>query len=376
MKVKTLIISILGILVVSSVSPAQDAVALEPVSSFEAQAEPTAGPQARGSRRLNTTLATRTPAPEIPTVVKIFQLKYANAENLAALIGNLFRMQVQTDYRLNRLIVNATKEQLISIESLIAEMDVPDIEASTPRDIQNFVYRVYMFETSSGDRDMKSFSMILRTSTHVPSQELLDTTADKELQISEFFQSNDFNEPQVEIQIQGKAASNESLKRMVNGLAPKSHIIELKWDDDETFTNNIASAQYTQLSEQMQKHIRKFLGDDIWTVGYWFGNLSAPGEVQAPIGPWTMKLRLDTESDRMLEFDVNVEIPDEINPFFHTQLGREQKDEILSNTIRAKIGKPILIGYNRESYGSRKMGAMVIVPEVDMIQSEEIKSNF
>ncbi len=29
--------------------------------------------------------------------------------------------------------------------------------------------------------------------------------------------------------------------------------------------------------------------------------------------------------------------------------------------IRAKIGKPIIIGYNRESYGTRKMGAMVIV---------------
>jgi hypothetical protein len=39
--------------------------------------------------------------------------------------------------------------------------------------------------------------------------------------------------------------------------------------------------------------------------------------------------------------------------------------------IRAKIGKPIIIGYNRESYGSRKMGAMVIVPEMDTIQVKE-----
>jgi hypothetical protein len=40
----------------------------------------------------------------------------------------------------------------------------------------------------------------------------------------------------------------------------------------------------------------------------------------------------------------------------------------LSNKIRAKIGKPIIIGYNRQSYGTRKMGAMVIIPETETIQ--------
>ena len=41
----------------------------------------------------------------------------------------------------------------------------------------------------------------------------------------------------------------------------------------------------------------------------------------------------------------------------------------MSNMIRAKIGQPIIIGYNRESYGTRKIGAMVIVPEADPFQS-------
>jgi hypothetical protein len=59
---------------------------------------------------------------------------------------------------------------------------------------------------------------------------------------------------------------------------------------------------------------------------------------------------------------------------FDRQLGRERSDEILSNTIQARVGKPIIVGYNRPSYGTRKMGAMVILPEADTIQIEEAGS--
>ena len=355
----------------------------QPEPSFEQTAQEPPGPQAPGSPRQNATPATpvaRTPrsmAPtpaSTPTEVRIFQLKYTNAEEMARLITNVFRTQVNADYRLNRLIVNATEEQIESVESLIEAMDVADSEASTRGDIQNFVYRIYMFEIPSVDEGMKPFSMILQTSARVSSQELMNAVADKGLQISELLQSDDGRgEQETEILIRGKAASNESLKFMVDRF-PDSRITELKWDDDETFTDKIAAAQYTRLPEQMQKHIRKFLGDDIRTVGYWFGNSSVPGTVEAPIGPWRLNLRLDTESDRMLELNVDVEVPGEMHRF-DRRLGRERNDEILSNTIRAKIGKPIIIGYNRESYGTRKMGAMVIVPEADSVQSDTADTN-
>jgi hypothetical protein len=304
----------------------------------------------------------------------IFELKYTDAEELERLISNVFSIPVNVDYRLNRLIVNATKEQIESVESLIQAMDIADSEASTPHDIQNFVYRVYMFEIPSGNQNMRSFSMILQTSARVSSKELSVAAADVDLQISEFLQINDgLSEPQAEILIRGKAASDEAFKRFFEKF-PESHITELKWDDDETFTDNIAAAQYTQLTEQMQKHIRKFLGDDIRTVGYWFGNSSVPGEVQAPIGPWTLKLQLNAASDRMLELSVDVEVPGE-RYRFDRRLGYQRNDEILSNTIRAKIGKPIIIGYNRQSYGTRKMGAMVILPEEDAAQSNVSETN-
>jgi hypothetical protein len=399
MKLRTLIVSILGILLASNLSLAQDARVPEQELQEPAfsqsdspplpQSEPSfkevtaqAPPQTPRSRQYielaterSTTIpplrTPQSPRSKIPTEMRIFRLRHIDAVDMASMVDNVFMIQVYADERLNNIIVNARPEQMGSIENLIEASDVPDPEASTLPDVQNLVYRVYMFEIASGDEGMKPFSLILQAPPEVSTMQLLDAARANELQISGFCLSDERDrDGKAEILIQGKAASHSSLKQIVYTEIPESRIKELNWDDAETFTNEIAAAQYTQLSEQMQKHIAKLLGDDIRTVGYWFGNSSIPGEVQAPIGPWTLNLQFDTESDHMLELGVEVELPREIHNF-DTRLGRQQNDEILSNTIRAKIGKPIIIGYNRESYGTRKMGAMVILPEADTVQLSE-----
>jgi hypothetical protein len=400
MKIRTLIISILAVLVVSNASPAQVAEAPEqepqepalqesdslPLpqteSSFVAQAATAPTPGIPRQRWPNATPAPTQPgvstktAPKSTAVLRIFELKYAEARELARLIGNIFRIQVDIDYRLNRIIVNATQEQMENIESLIEATDVEAPEESTPRDVRNLVYRIFMFEISSKDKDedMKLFSMILQTPAKISSVEFLQAAEEGKIHISDFLISDEQeNEQQVDILIRGKAPSTESLTQIV-GLT-ESRIKELKWDDDETFTSGIKAAHYSQLPAQMQKYLQRFLGEDIVTVGYWFGSSSVPGDIEAPIGPWILNLRFDTESDRMLELDVEVEVPREMY-HFERRLGHERSNEILSNTIRAKIGKPVIIGYNRESYGTRRMGAMVIIPEVDTIQLEAGEKSF
>ena len=392
MKIRILTVFALAILSLSNLSMAKDGktpepafgesyspdpMRPEPLSEVQATApsrpqEPisprrTAAPQARTPASLRPpVLSTPPAASEGPTVVKIFELEHASAVDMSNLMMGVFRIRVSVDSRLNCLIVSTTQEQMESVENLIAAMDVAAPEASTSRDAQDLVYRVYMFEIPSEDEGMKSFMLRLQTpspdpmqpnpsSVGVSARELLDAAVDKDLRIIEFVQTGgESPDSEIETLIQGKAASDESLRRLVEKF-PASRITELRWDDDETFTSKIAAAHYSQLPEQIQKHIHKFLGDDIRTVGYWFGNLSAPGSVEAPIGPWILNLRLDAESDRMLELLVDVELPSAVG------------NDILSNTIRAKIGKPIIIGYNRESYGTRKMGAMVIVPEEDSL---------
>lgn len=383
MKVRTLCTTILILLLVSSFSLSQEPtppesmpeepLLVESSSPGQLREEPTS----RGSYSVEMS-ATRRPRGNSSSgemVTQIFKLKHFPAEDLEHLIVDIFsinRDKVHSDSRSNRLIIQATKEQMDDVQALIEKLDVADAELEGTQAIQNLVYRIYMFEIPSKDQGMKSFSMILQTPSQLPSTKLLDAAAEKGIQISDFLVSDgeqDVPDRDVEFLIQGKAPSNESIKQMVEGIA-ESQIKELKWDDSTTFTSGIEAAHYSRLPQQVQKHIKKFLGDDIETVGYWFGSSSVPGEIEAPIGPWMLRLELEAESDRELELRVEVDVPEK-NYDFDRRLGRERADEILSNTIRAKIGKPIIVGYNRQSYGARKMGAMVILPEADMIQLEE-----
>ncbi|MCP4257659.1 MAG: hypothetical protein GY774_09065 [Planctomycetes bacterium] len=349
MKTRTLFAVIfLGVLLVSSLSMSQETPPPEPPTK-EQSIDPNSS--------------------ESELLTEIVALEYFPVEELRTLISHMFRIRnIYSDRRMNRLIIQVTKEQRNHIMNLIEELDVPDPDGAGTQEAQNVIHRIYMFEIPSRDVDMRPFSMILQTSGQFSSKELLNAVADKSLRISEFLQSDDGRgQQETEILIRGKAASNASLKFMVDRF-PDSRIMELKWDNDETFTNNIAAAQYTQLPEQLQKHIIKFLGKDIQTVGYWFGSSSVPGEIEAPIGPWMLNLRLD-KMDRNLELRIEVEALKEMSNLFR-QLGRD-RDDILSNTMTAKIGKPIIIGYNRQSYGTRKTGAMVILMEIDTVQLSE-----
>ena len=394
MKIRTLLTAILGLFVTTSLSLSQEAASPEPMLEETLSAEPSSPEpasqepllaEASSPEPLQQESPSRSPSPAKPlpgrrssrarsssgeTVTRILTLKYFPTEEMRLLTVDIFGIhpeKVHSDRRANRLILQATKAQMDNVMSLIQELDVPAPDLKRGHAVDNLVYRVYMFEIPSGDQDLKPFSMILQTPAQLSSTILLDIAMAQKIHVSDFL-IIDERDSENDILIQGKAPSNESIKRMVKEISD-SQIRELRWDDDETFTRNIEAAHYSRLPTQMQKHIQKFLGENIVTVGYWFGSSSVPGEVEAPIGPWTFQLELSLESDRTLELRVEVEALKERSDF-DRQLGRERSDEILSNHILVKVGKPIIIGYNRQSCGTRKMGAMVILPQVDVIESE------
>jgi len=123
------------------------------------------------------------------------------------------------------------------------------------------------------------------------------------------------------------------------------------------FTAAVPVAQLSQLPESLQQHIHKFLGEEVQTVGYWFGNASFPGGVTAPIGPWSLELKTEPARGTGFRAEIQVSQPPE--------LIADVSRVVLSNSLEDKIGKPIIIGYNRESYGTRTMGALVIILEAD-----------
>ena len=357
MKTQTLFAVILATLLTPYLSWSQESTPLQPIQTQPSYQQP------------NTAIV-KSPIPDSETVTKIFELKHFPAGDLETLIVNIFGIksgQIQSP-RLDLLIVQATKKQMQDIEALIQELDVEQTESETSQKTESFIYRIYMFETAPENPGLKPFSMILQTHPQLSSS-ILEVAAAVNIQVSDFLITDERGD-EIDILIQGKALSDESIREMINSITD-SRIKELKWDDGETFTNNIDAAHYSHLPVQLQDHIENFLGNNIVTTGYWFGNSSVPGRIEAPIGPWIFRLELEQETGRTIELRVEVLVPDERHSF-ERQLGREQSNTILSNTIQVKAGKPIIIGYNRQSYGTRRMGAMVIIPEADMTGSKDI----
>ncbi|MGE5296107.1 MAG: secretin N-terminal domain-containing protein [Solirubrobacterales bacterium] len=288
--------------------------------------------------------------------VMIVNLKYYSASEMSNILQALSQdeeMRIIVDENANRLILRAPERQMSQLVALIEQLDVPT--ESAPQ-TQSLLCRVYMVELPAKPSDLKPFTVVLQTPSPVPSTDLLRITQVIEgLRITRLLQGSEWTpDGTPRVLIRGMAASKDVVQELIGGIG-ESQLVDLRWDEETT--GDTASMQTPPLPDQLYEHIRKFLGADVKTVGYWFGNFSSPGEGTAPIGPWSLQLKTRPAPAG----GVSVEVHVTQNP----QFTMDTSTTILSNSLQGKIGKPIIIGYNRESYGTRTMGAMVILLEAD-----------
>ena len=332
MKTQDLFVVSLAILLAAGVSFSQ-----QPVQSAQA-------PQSLSGPSSN--------AQEGDTRTIIVKVKYYPINELGDLLRTLSQGEVTavTDERSRSLILTASQKRMDQMLRLIQELDVPTMEAQQS---EFLTCRVYMLELPSKGQSLKPFSMLLERPSPLPSGEALSAAKDANVQIVTLLQREE--DDKWNTIIEGRAASNDAIQQVLAKI-PNSQIKELKWDD-ETFTAAIPAAQLSRLPAPLQEHIRKFLGDEVQTVGYWFGNTSIPGDLNAPIGPWrlNMKTQPGQGTDLVLEVRVIRESP---IPFVN-------ETQLFSNTVQSRVGRPLIIGYNRDSYGTRVMGAMVVLLEAD-----------
>jgi hypothetical protein len=274
------------------------------------------------------------------------------ADLLQGIAGS--EVRVSADEYSKRLIVQAPPARMEQVLQLIQELDVP--QEGTPQG-QYFTCRVYMFELPPKDQSLRPFSVLLEPLVVPSGQQVLGAAQEAHVQIGTLLEKKMENDV-VGLVIQGWGA-NDALERLLIAL-PDTKIRELKWDN-EAFTSALPAAQLSRLPGSLQDHVRQFLGEAVQTVGYWFGDLSVPGDIEAPIGPWTMQVKMQPGQDTGLVLEVRVRRESPIPSVAETPL--------LSNTIQSKAGRPIIIGYNRESYGTRVMGAMVVLLEADTTAS-------
>jgi hypothetical protein len=285
--------------------------------------------------------------------LKIYALRHYPAHTLANVLDRLVGgpdVTVMADENSHRLIVAAPPDRLKQIEHIIVELDTAPARG---RESLQMMYRVYMLELPSAREDLKPFSILLERPSQLLPARLLDAVKGPDLQIGSFHQDDEDEDETWELVIQGRAASKEAVMQIVERIS-ESRLKELKWES-ETLTS--PAAQITQLPEQLRGHIAKLLGQEVQTVGYWFGNLSVPGTVEAPIGPWAFQLQVD-RSPQGEEVELEMTVVREAPP-----LGSDPTWQIVSNSVRGHVTKPVIIGYNRLRYGTQTMGALVIVPE-------------
>jgi len=302
-------------------------------------------------------------SPQEDLATRIIKLRYYPADELSSLLIALSQGEatIIPDPHSNQLIMTASEKRT---QELLRVVEALDVASMSVQETQYLTYRVYMLELPSKDQSLKPFTVLLERSSPLPAGQVLDAAKDANVQVATFLQNNEgMGDDKWGLVIEGRAASNDVLKQMLAKI-PDSQVRELKWRD-ENFTSAIAVAQVSRLPVQLQEHIRKFLGDQVQTMGYWFGNLSVPGEIEAPIGPWSMVMKAQSEQRTSLVLEVRVARESQI-PFV-------PQTQVLSNTVQAKAGRPIIIGYNRDAYGTRVMGAMVILLESDAPAASEAK---
>lgn len=290
------------------------------------------------------------------TDMRIFVLRYYPAEELAEIIRAVTPRNEATvvqDERENRIIVTASPTRMQQIEDLISALDT----ARTRREQGlQMMCRVYMLELPPQGPNLRPFSVTVESIEQLPVTEFTAATADPQLQVDSFHQADELAPSgHIVFTIKGRAGSKEAIHRMLQRI-PSTLMNELQWQED-AFSTSVPAAQLAQMPASVQQHVRKFLGEGVQTVGYWFGNLSVPGEVRAPLGMWEFVLNADPDQNDELRLEVQA-----------MQESPGGGRIILSNSVRGKVGKPVIIGYNRDRGGTRTMGAMVIVPEVDNTQ--------
>lgn len=282
--------------------------------------------------------------------MRVYHLQSAVADVVVGILENVIDEEeiiVDYDDRTNSVIVAGPPARMDMIGTVIAALD-----KATP--LTQMMYRVYMLELPPEDPNLGSFTLVIEDSKEFLAEEIMLAIEDAHLHIGAIRQRR-LSNGRAELTIQGGAPSNEFVTRITEDF-PDAKIQELRWEDD-SFTVTVPGAQATQLPGPLQEHIRRLLGQGTQTVGYWFGDFSLPSTVSAPIGPWQLSLTAQLEpGDQEVTFLIRVvrEAP-----------GGGRGTNILSNTVRSRIGKPIIIGYNRDRYGTRTMGALVILPEED-----------
>ncbi|MDP8246159.1 MAG: hypothetical protein P9L94_18900 [Candidatus Hinthialibacter antarcticus] len=334
--------------------------------------------------------------------IRVFQMQHAPVEAILPIMQKLFsgKLNISMHPSNRSLIVVGDESGFKLFEDVLRTLDTEPI-APEPIQTADMAVRVYAIEnqalSDNDDKVVEEFSMVV--------------TALEELEIENLFTLNDDafeitrlsrtpNEKTYQLYGVGfeKGAALRLRDKIVQlgGLKITVDQIEAREPSQTMQPSRI------EIPQNVQGTLKSLLGNALYVTGYWFGNTSMPGTVEAPLGDWKLVMESADGQDEGFRLDVSVfeqgggnrpmsgigirapvsfksssgtgmmggmgggtgvEMNKTTGAAPFTFSSGEKDSLILRNAVTGRIGRPIIIGYNRRDNGQNRLGALVIIPE-------------
>ena len=277
---------------------------------------------------------------------KIFFLEFTQAHEMLNILSTVSqKARIAVAESTNALLITAPSAELETMRAVIAALDV---SKRSRIQSQPLMCRVYMIEHLSRSQSWKTFNLDLMIYDEISASQILDSFKVDQLQIERFTKNN--SEGNTLFRFQGQAAPDVDIEKLAKTMIPECEIRSFNCNNKTSLNPTVT---FATLPESLQNHINRLLGKDTEIAGYWFGNLSVPGEIRAPIGPWTLEFEMNPlGTDGLIGLDLSVE-----------EVRGDEVWTIIRNSMQTRIGHPVIIGYTREKDGISTTGALVVIPE-------------
>ncbi len=336
-------------------------------------------------------------------ITQIFTLQWANARELEGIISDIRPDAPGTitgDERTNSLIVTGTEDELETIRNLIESLDrrgsrQPDFSEEQ----ENIAYRIYALEKKNAPHYLNRFNLNIQIEDVDSSIQIPNLISSLKMDVFHILRYSsqktilENGSRLIILEIEGEGTNEEACLAFIEVLRRKTNdkaqLLSLQSEQlvqpnpapvviaapgvagnqrgrrtsqlgvtgniQDTGIGTEETYDGTSIPQSLIPTIKKLLGENIVSIGYWFGLSAAEGECSAPIGPWKIEIESHPNMTGAFLFEFSLIEGDEI---------------ILHNSVNGKYDKPIIIGYSREVDGKYIPGALVIIPERDWSGSE------
>ncbi|MEW6235094.1 MAG: secretin N-terminal domain-containing protein [Candidatus Omnitrophota bacterium] len=319
---------------------------------------------------------------ESDIITKVYKLTYAKAAEIQQLYERIFpECQAVVDVRTNSIVFSGPASEAKKLDAILAQLDTAPagryanstrfLNADFGQGLSDIAFRVIAVEACLITADKKEFSLELRFPgwKELNMDEILpESVTANNIRCDRIMKkSTDGKEYEtMMMQIQGESQGGDFLNEIVKTLKEKTETDVLIESVNVTHKDSSQLPPLTlnlDIANQIPNNVRsvvgEFLGSSFQPVGCWIGQAACPGLCRTTLGPWQLEMDIKAGNEG---YDVLLSL---------ILRYPNNDDLLLDNTINIKIGRPIVVGYTRESDETFIPGALIVIPSNDLFEKTD-----